>query len=455
MAEVAAPTLPSIGNCEALTDAAASETHDAALLPLLCPDHALTKAERRAILLAVASPPAAAAMLPMLDAEPDLQGLARLVAHERSSADLPAELPDPRQAPVSPVTPEVLANVQLAHALLVRAGAPADDRTRAQAYLAKVHVQALQQIGYARGRALPPFARLLAARALHHGRRFCTAYWQRRVLGLETLFAETEVWLLELVLALERTQHAADDALLAVERQRARRYVQRPGPRARIERLLRSRPTTASPPSLAALLPLANELDRLLDHGFVDLAISRGLHVAAGPSSYGIDPMTDLLAERLAAKNLDEHETLLARRRKEIRSRDPSPAAKGAREIQPLVAPRWPTRAQTADTAARWLAASDAREGFARRHALGRAVLQLRNRPDATAELLDRAAQGETELRGFVPVLLALHDAAGQTDLGSLRRQVHSDATYKAADQEAVLRRAYALAARETELEEP
>jgi len=452
----AAPTTPPhIDDCEALAGSAVDDAHDAALLPVLCPDHSLDKAERRTVLLAARSPSEAALLVPMLAAEPDLQGLARLVAYERAGAKLPTELPSPQDAPVSPVTPEVLANVQLAQALLVRKGVMADDRTRADAYLAKVHIQALQQLGYARGRALPPFARLLAARALHHGRRFCTAYWQRRVLGLETLFADTEARLLELVLAAEQTDHAGDGALLAVERQRARRYVQRPGPRGRIERRLEAWPRAADPPTFAALMPLANELDRLLDQGFVDLAISRGLHVAAEAGSYGIDPMTDLLAELLAEKDLDEHESLLALRRKELRSRKPPPLAKGPRELEPLQAPPWPTRAQAADAAADWIRASQARIGFARKHALGRAVLQLLDRPDAAAELLDRVSRGEAGLDSFVPTLLATQEVGASSHLRTLRRIVQIETTREPADHEAMQRRSFALAARETDLEEP
>jgi hypothetical protein len=257
------------------------------------------------------------------------------------------------------------------------------------------------------------------------------------------------------VLAAEQTNHAEDGALLAVERQRARRYVQRAGPRKRIERRLEARPEAADTPSSAALLPLANELDRLLDQGFVDLAISRGLHVAADTASYGIDPMTDLLAERLAAKDLDDHERLLALRRKELLSRKPPPPAKGPRELEPLEVPSWPTASQAADTAADWIRAANARTGFARKHALGRAVLQLVDRPDAAAELLDRLARGEQVLDSFAPTLRAAQEAGSGSRLGMLRRRVQTETGRKPIDREAVQRRGFALAAREIDLEEP
>jgi hypothetical protein len=120
-----------------------------------------------------------------------------------------------------------------------------------------------------------------------------------------------------------------------------------------------------------------------------------------------------------------------------------------------MKAPSWPTPTQAADTAAHWIAASDSREGFARRHALGRAVLQLVDRPDAAAQLLDRVSKGEKTLASFIPTLRAVQEAGDDSSLGALRRLVQIETTRKTSDQEAMLRRSFALAARETDLEEP
>ena len=186
----AAPTR--IATCDALLAAAALQPPDAAILLELCPDASTTPAILRNALVMADSPAAAAALVPRLAAAPDLAGLAQLVALERSTAPL-AELPDPASAAVSPITATVLAAVQLAIVQQTQSGLTQDQRTRAVAYLARVHHEALLQLGLAPDQPLPPFARVLAGRFLHFGRELSRMYWQRRVAGLEGLFASTEL----------------------------------------------------------------------------------------------------------------------------------------------------------------------------------------------------------------------------------------------------------------------
>ena len=109
------------------------------------------------------------------------------------------------------------AQVQRAHTVIAVPGLPAGDRTRARALLAKVYLQATQQLGIGVGRPTEPFARLLLSRALHYGRLFCLSYWRMRVAGLAELFGEVETHLLDLALAAEGGAHHGDAARLTVE----------------------------------------------------------------------------------------------------------------------------------------------------------------------------------------------------------------------------------------------
>jgi hypothetical protein len=443
-----------VHDCDALARAADGDMHDAALLPVLCPDRVLSPVQMRGALFAAGSRPAARRLIPLVATQPELRDLARLAAHASVEASGGRRLPDPGSAVVSPVDADVLAHVQVAYATLGREGASMDDRTRADAYLAKVHFQALHQIGQGHANlTLPPFARLLAGRALYHGRRFCTAYWQRRVTGLATLFADTEVHLLALVLALERTPHHGDDALLTIERHRVRRYVIRPGPSDRIVRRLERWPPTLPKPDPDALLPRANEIDRLLDHGLVDLAIGRALDETVGPSSPGIDTARDALVERLREKDLGEHAELLESRVAQRRREKPQAPAVDSTSFHPAAPTPWPTARATADAAAAWLDVASAASGLARRHALGRAVLELDGRPDAVAVLLDRATRGDEGSAPWIPVLLALEDARDRSSLGALRRRHRASAPHRSTRGDDAVRRTMALAMRRADLQ--
>ena len=430
-----------IETCEQLAAAAAVHPPDAALLLDLCPTTATTPAILRHALLMADSPAAAAALVPRLAAAPDLAGIARLVALDRSPLPAPIDLPDPVAATVSPVTDLVLAAVQRAIVQQTESGLAQDQRTRATAYLARVHHEALLQLGLA-DEPLPPLARVLAGRFLHFGRELCRMYWQRRVAGLEALFASTEAQLLTTVLALERTPHFSADALLAVEHQRTRRHLQGSGV---AERLARS-----GGPSPAALLPLLHEFDRLFDHRFVELVFQRALFLAGEPPTpYGVAPVAELLRAQLADRDLPEYSELLERRIDETRALSPPPPEQASRPLPPRVPLTWPEDQAVAELAATWLATATSSQGLTRKHALGRATLLLRERPDAARALLRReldAGPARDPLR--VGLLLDLLARLGDESLPDLRLR----AAAATADNDDSIRRSFALAARDGRL---
>lgn len=374
-------------DCPALAARATEGGPDAVLLAWLCPDHPLDPVTARAALLAVRSPDEAAALAPRLADHPALAGLARLVAQGPVTL-VDAPLPDPAQAAVSPVDDAVLAQVARAHALVAARGIDHGTRTRARALLAKTYLQATQQLGVGVGRPPEPFARLLAGRALHYGRLFCLSYWQGRVAGLAALFGEVEQGLPTLAIALEGSPHHGDAARAAVELDEARRYVTRDGPRERLERRRAERRAMAWGPE--RLRPLPNELDRLLELGFVDLAIARALDEAARPDGPGLRPMEQLLRDAVARAERGESLALLDLRLSRARARTTPPPEHGTGHTAHAAELPWPRAEAVAEEAAAWIERAPPGTGLPRRYALGRALLLIRSRPDALVLLLDR-----------------------------------------------------------------
>lgn len=459
----ATPAAPpaAITSCEALQAAAALHPPDAAILLELCPGTPTTPVILRHALLMADSPAAAAALVPRLVAAPDLVGLARLLALDRAGASAstpttpatppppPVELPDPASAPVSPITDAVLGAVQLAIIQQTQSGLTQDQRTRAAAYLARVHQEALQQLGLVDGQPLPPLARVLAGRFLHYGRELSRMYWQRRVAGLEGLFASTELQLLRLVLALERSPHLADDALLAVEHQRSRRHLQGSGVAERIARTLGAESPAITPQDL---LPLPHEFDRLLDHGFVDLVIQRALFLAGEqPGGFGITPVAEMLRRQLEARDLQAYSATLEQRIADARALNPAPPEQGSQVFPARVVLAWPAESAAADEADAWLRLAQGAAELPRRHALARASLLLRERPDAARALLRRALD-PTAARDPVRVGLLLDLLARLDDesLVGLRLRVAAGPQPPLGDD--AVRRAHALAARDAGL---
>jgi hypothetical protein len=436
--------IEAVHDCAALASRAQRITEDRVLLPILCPGLELDHSQTRTIVLALASASAASRALRTLDDNPELQGVVRLAALDRSGQPMPTELPDPATALLTPVDDRTLAAVELAYAWLRDPAIDETRRTRAHAFLARVHIQAIQSLGLPAGRPLPPLARLLAGPALFHGRNFCRFYWQRRVAGLERTFAETELDLLALLLDLDNTAHAGDPALLAVERQRTRSYLLRAGPSSRIAKRAQQRPETRAL-GTELLLPLPHELGRLLDHGFVALALSEGLRAGAEPAGYGLDPIVALLTEDLRERDLREYERRLAQRVERARKTTPSARLEGRRELEPELPVEWPSAAASAEHARAWLGVAHGRApDFARRHALARALLRLSDRPDAVRELLAAPAD-DAIVHDHDALLLELLDARDGESLAALRLRVASEQ----ADPETLARRSFALATRD------
>lgn len=442
-----------VHDCERLRERANTVAADLVLLPTLCPGIELDRGQLKTVLLAESDPTRIAAMVAELDPHPELQGLARLAILDASSAAMPDALPNPATALVTPIDDRVLAAVELAHARLARpedGGALEDiERTRAHALLARVYLHALQSLGLEPGRPLPPFARSLAARFAFHGRSFCRFYWQRRVAGLERAFAETEVALLELAIDLDNTAHVADGGLLAIERQRTRVYLQRSGPSDRIAARSRKRAEVRGLDT-DLLLPTAHELDRLLDHGFIDEAARRARQLGGASGGPGLDPLAAQLTEGLRTRDLREYESRLDRAIERSRRKLDATRQAGSRVPEPELPVEWPSALVVAEQAQRWLEVARGRgPDFARNHARARAILLLRDRPDAVLDLLDPGearvgvalSPAIAEHRGLLVALLEAHDA---TSLAALRvRTPAADAP------DTRTRRRYALATRD------
>ncbi|PRP99602.1 hypothetical protein ENSA7_62400 [Enhygromyxa salina] len=411
-----------VPDCAALHQRAARSGADVGLLPVLCPGIRLDHSQLRRVLLEVGSAAEAATMVAALDRDAELQGLVRLAMLDHASQPLPAELLDPATALLTPIDDRILASVELAHALLREPELDELRRTQAHALLARIYLQALASLGLRAGRPLPPFARLLAGPALFHGRSFCRFYWQRRVAGLERTFADTELELLALLIDLENTPHAGDPALLAVERQRTRAYLESSGPTGRIAARARQR---SDAPVLGTdlLLPFVHELDRLFDHGFIDLALDRAMQRGSATGGYGLDPLAAVVTEDLRERDLREYERRLARRVERARRTTPSSRhVASSHALEPELPVEWPNPARVAEEAHAWLKVAHGRgPDFARSHARARVVRTLRWRPDAIHELLDA---NDDVVRAHHDLLFALLDAVDDGALARLRPRV-------------------------------
>jgi hypothetical protein len=446
-------------DCEALAARAVEGGPDAVLLAWLCPEAPLDAVAARAALLAVRGPDEAAALVPRLSGHPALQGLARLVA--QASTEPVATLPDPAHAVVSPIDDRVLAEVRRAQATIAAKGVPPLQRTRARALVAKAYLQATQQLGVAVGRPPEPFARLLAGRALHHGRQFCVAYLQGRVAGLAPLFHEMEAHLLSLMVALESSPHHGDAGRLAWELEETRRYLERAGPRERLAARLAAQ--SRAPAAPQTLRPLADDIARLFDHGFVDLAIAKGIEEAVRPEGTGLQPMEQHLRDALAHAERGEYLALLEHRLARSRARTPPPPEHGTAPPIRAGEPPWPVAGVVADEAVAWIERAPVEDGLPRRYALGRALLLVRGRPDALVLVLDQtvAEDASPAIRQAARWLRRELEARDDGRLSWLQRRVATDpdpsrvrpgtdaASLRRA--EAARRRRYALRMREAD----
>jgi hypothetical protein len=438
-------------DCDALAAAAEEDDVDAYALALLCPEHPLPPPLQRAALMQADDATTIARVLPRLDPGSEMAGLARLVLREAPATrpDPATDRPeDPARAVVIPVDDAVVAQAALADAVYVSKSVHPDDRTRAQAYLAKTHLYALEGLGLPHGRPLPPFARVLAGRAIHHGRTFCTLYWQRRVQGLAPVFADVEARLFDAILDLELSPHRADSALVATERERGRAYLLLHEERMASARAKRF--PSLPPRDAKQLLAFPHRIDRLLDHGFVDLAITLAVARGTDRDGYGLGPAAALVRDAMTVRSLHEYLDKLAARLEHQRARQPPPAETGPTPVEPRPLLTWPRAERTAARAEAWLGAAPD-DGFARRHALFRAIHLLREDPTALRRLAARALD-EPSLRPYSGLLLALARDLDADTLADARLLERIDETWPEAGRdpkETRARRRLALATRE------
>jgi len=354
---------------------------------IVCPSAAESPAalqEARARLLSADSPAAAADLIEDRGGAADLRGIARLVALDRPAPalslpeeELVAALDDPLGTPVSPVDDRVLALVVAAGARRLERTATHTARIKANALLARTYDEALLQLGLAPRTSLPPLARVLAGRFLHYGRDFVRAQRRRRVPGLDDLSDAIERRLLEVLLAVEATPFTGDDALLMAERAACRRFLQG----AAVSRRLSAE---GAPLPEELLAPWTNELDRLIEIGFVDQAIE----LAVGYSrTVGSDRTEAALLSALQARRRDDGRRRAVERFNDLREQDSPPPREGEQTLPGRTPRGWPAAAEV-------IAPIFARltSPVPRRQALAEAILALRGRPDAAMQALTQLA---------------------------------------------------------------
>ncbi len=370
-----------LGDCEAL--AASDAAEDAALLPVLCPTHVLTLRQAKAALLAAPDVAAVARLRPALAPHPELVAIVDLALATEGPI---AEGDFDPEASVVPVTDEVVAWARRAERALVDKEVDHDTRTKAQALLARIYRQALARLGTAAGDPLPPFARRIAALAAYHGRRFCDAYWRRRVSGLHDAFAQAEVGLHDVVASQQVTPFVTADAMEVHEHERALDYV--------------PRSTAAKPPADdddddddddAEPSPATARIERLVAQGLFDLAVEHAIDIArSGDPVVGLQTAEQWLRDAARRTDRPEAPARCEARLAGVRARKTPPPETGEGELVPPTWP-WPGTEETASEADAWWHAAAAAEGFARRHAIARALTTTATRPDAARALLRRA----------------------------------------------------------------
>jgi hypothetical protein len=410
-----------IDSCEAL--AGSEDDRDLALLPVLCPDARLELRAARAVLLSAHTPSEALALVPMLSAHPELVALVQLVAAPDVPLLAAAALPDPATTQVSPVDGEVLAWVRAAEVALVTEGVDHDVRTRARGLLAKIHLQALAKLGVVPGEPVPPFARRVAALAMHHGRTFVSSHWRRRVAGLDELFAETEVQLSRVLQALEVTPFHADDALLADERDGVRAWLSGTGARARVAERRKDEWSGPGESSEA-------QLERLVAQGMFDLAVDRAAALAGrGDAPMGLSTLEALLVDAAARHDRPEGPARIRERLERVRARPTPPPEHGPGQPRVVVWP-WASAELVAADAIAWAGRAREREGFARTHATARATAILRDRPDAARAVIRLAREDDAppfvrEAATWASAALTAQDPGRPCDLDALARDTN------------------------------
>jgi hypothetical protein len=256
------------GAC-ALDDGVTPSLASLAALTEICPSRASERRVQRARLLLVATRGALSRVAPTLE-DAELRALARLISGDAGQVTALAIEPL-ETARFVPIDDDVLARARGAWAILRSGETTVDDRTRAEAWLAEAHIAAIASLGVPRDEPAPPFVRLLAARALDHGRRFVTRWVQRRVTGTERAVTRIEREMEQLVAWLDAEPSFADPPEVAWALELARDHLRTGSARARRSKL---RGVAAS--GEASRDPAwLGELERRLAAGMIPRALSR------------------------------------------------------------------------------------------------------------------------------------------------------------------------------------
>jgi hypothetical protein len=239
---------PLITSCEDFHDI---EGQDGALVPVLCPDLELNRANARAALLATSDVHMARRQKEPLSPFPELGALAALAGQIRGPLPLPETVEGTERA--TPLDDEVLARTARAHQITRDEAQAMDARTSAHAFLFRVYSAACETLGTAPGQPSPPLWNLLVAESLHQGRVFARNYTRDRVAGLATLAAEVPAVLRKDLARLDPVSSAAAHPRLEYERARATRSFP-PDPVS----------AAAAPPVFTAPEVIAREIEHLV-----------------------------------------------------------------------------------------------------------------------------------------------------------------------------------------------
>lgn len=229
---------------------------------------------QRSRLLLVSTRGELARVAPTL-ADAELSALARLVSGDSGAATALAIEPL-ETARFVPLDDDVLARARGATAVLRGVGGNVDERTRAEAWLAELHIAAIASLGVSREDPPPPFVRLLAAQALDHGRRFVTRWVQRRVEGTERAVSRIEREMDQLVLWLDREPGFGDPPEVAWALELARDHLRTASSRARRAKARPAPASTSAPAVRDAEAEWIGELERRIAAGMIPRALSRG-----------------------------------------------------------------------------------------------------------------------------------------------------------------------------------
>lgn len=304
----------------------------------------------------IAGPDEAAALLGQLGDDPEHTGVARLIAG-RFDGTPPEHIDNPSAAVVFPIDDRVLAQVGRAYRLLWAPGHPLSDRQWAHAYLAKVHLHALQSLP--QEQPLSPAYVWLAGRVVHHGRR-AVANVHRSPKSIAPFIAGLEPEIETLHERLDAAPHHGDPLLVAVERQRYREQREAPLRVADIERLVQQDFADWA----AELAAQSDEPARWLSVA-QDRAEARGLELRAAPPV-----VPDAGAEDGSATSTGES----------------TGAAQPSEPLEP--GPSFPAAADVAHRVAAAFEAATDRES--KRIAIADAAWTLARRPDVAAQWVAR-----------------------------------------------------------------